>query len=94
MFFGGDFPGEGGTGDRGAEDDCSNCETGHSYPVAYVGARYAVDKRVGGRESWEGDLGVVGSVVEENWLGICGSLLATFSPFLHSRKFHGGQSPL
>ena len=55
MFFGGDSPGEEGTGDRGwgAEDDCSNCEIGHSRPVAYAGARYAVDKRLGG---W-GELG-------------------------------------
>ena len=37
---------------------------------------------------------MAGSVVGENWLGVCGSLLATFSPFLHVRKFHGGQSPL
>ena len=93
MFFGGNFPGEGGTGDRGAEDDCSNCDTGHSYPVAMWGPDMLWARGLG----W-GELGrrseMAGSVVGENWLGVCGSLLATFSPFLHARKFHGGQSPL
>lgn len=80
MFFGGDSPGEEGTGDRGwvAEDDCSNCESGHSCPVACAGAGFAVDKRLGGGESWGGKLGVAGSMMGESWggkLGEAGSMM-------------------
>lgn len=40
-----------GTGGWVAEDDCSNCEMA-TLPCGLCGAGFAVDKRLGGGESW------------------------------------------
>lgn len=76
----------------GAENDCSNCEIGHSRPVAYAGARYAVDKRLGGGESWGGKLGVAGSMAGRADWGFAGASLLPPAPSSMRGNFMGARA--